>query len=136
MGIRNYRYFLVFVNSVFFCTVYTLALCITELVLRTHVHGDGSAEAFGDALYSNPTPLIVGVFLFLILFAIGGLSGFHGYLIWRNVSTNEELKGMYRGDLHPFRQGRILYALNSFFPQAYPSYIRPKRIITIYPDDV
>ena len=129
IGVRNYRYYLLFVNSVFLNVLYTLAFCIAEIALRTCADRDCSAGALGRALADNPVPLIVAVYLFLIAHAIGGLSGFHYYLNVRNVTTNEELKGVYRGPRNPFHRGHLLYGLHSLFPPAYPRFLPARQPI-------
>ena len=127
VGIRNYRYFLLFVFSLFFNVIFTFALCITEISMRTCVDRDCSAHALEEALRDNPVPLIVAVFLYLIAHPLGGLAGFHQYLNLRNVTTNEELKGVYRGDRNPFRKGYFMYCFHSVFPPAYPRFL-PSRM--------
>jgi hypothetical protein len=121
------------VNSILVNCVYTIGCCIAEIVLRTlHYrddHGESAATALGEALADNPASLIVLVFVSIVLFLIGGLAGFHGYLLWRNVTTNEELKGLYRGNQNPYRRGRLLYCLQSFCSPAYNSYIRPRVVV-------
>jgi len=111
VGKRNYRSFFVFVSTTAILCVVVMATIALQLVLSTQrFHGEDpsrtTAEAFARALAFWGAGVTILVFV-LALLAFGftaGLTGFHIFLMWRNVSTNEFIKKTYgrKNEHNPF----------------------------------
>jgi len=132
IGRRNYRYFLVFVYGVLVNSLFTATMCATEIVLRClQSRQTAGLQKFAEAMIANPMSLIVAL---LALCAFGGLcalSGFHSYLLCKNVTTNEELKNSYNNKANPFFRGRILYWIRAWFPPHWPRYVRFRELAVL-----
>eukprot|EP00183_Erythrolobus_madagascarensis_P001200 CAMPEP_0185847448 /NCGR_PEP_ID=MMETSP1354-20130828/2719_1 /TAXON_ID=708628 /ORGANISM="Erythrolobus madagascarensis, Strain CCMP3276" /LENGTH=374 /DNA_ID=CAMNT_0028547743 /DNA_START=179 /DNA_END=1303 /DNA_ORIENTATION=+ len=116
VGRRNYRSFFVFVSSTALLCVYVMATIVLQLTLNTRrflsLNADdaeySTAEAFASALgfWGSGVLLVVFVFVLLAFGFTGGLTGFHLFLMWRNVTTNEFIKKTYgkRNELNPYEE--------------------------------
>lgn len=75
-----------------------LASAILHLVLKTRFYQDkndsGISQALRDTLSDGPTAVnFVVIFICMFGFSFtGGLTGFHLYLMWHNVTTAESFK--------------------------------------------
>jgi len=122
IGERNYNYFLWFVMSVSLLTVYATVVCIVEVIVLSVQSDYSGFLAFLDALSRAPVNLIIAFFTFIVFGFVTSLACFHWYLIWKNQTTNETLKGIYKTkESSPFWVGCLPYCLNVFFPSTSPS---------------
>eukprot|EP00656_Telonema_subtile_P038737 TRINITY_DN43934_c0_g1_i3.p1 TRINITY_DN43934_c0_g1~~TRINITY_DN43934_c0_g1_i3.p1 ORF type:complete len:312 (+),score=77.03 TRINITY_DN43934_c0_g1_i3:138-1073(+) len=87
IGRRNYRFFLWFINLTFFNAVYTFIFSVIHLTLVADQNGTGIAEAIRDN-WGTDVALVIS---FLALLPVGGLAGYHLYLVSINQTTNEEV---------------------------------------------
>eukprot|EP00177_Eucheuma_denticulatum_P006432 GFKZ01011732.1.p1 GENE.GFKZ01011732.1~~GFKZ01011732.1.p1 ORF type:complete len:373 (-),score=32.43 GFKZ01011732.1:786-1811(-) len=106
IGLRNYRSYFTFVS------VATIAeiLAITVSVLTIHWSAAGIREEFpmigyGESLRralsgAVAVNLVVILICILALAFTGGLTGFHLYLMWNNVTTAESFKKRNRNGAH------------------------------------
>lgn len=123
IGERNYHWFLWFVYTIWVELVYSLALCILNMVWVVNDSDKEGTSAFVEILSNAPIQLILSVFALGVLAAISGLAGFHTYLICLNQTTNEQLKGLYRTKPNPHYRG-ITYCCYVLFPSRTTSWIR------------
>ncbi|XVF54742.1 hypothetical protein PTKIN_Ptkin05aG0205900 [Pterospermum kingtungense] len=101
IGVRNYRFFFMFV---FFATL----LCL-------YVHGfcwvyirrimDSEGTTIWKAMTKTPASIVLIIYTFISVWFVGGLTVFHLYLISTNQSTYENFR--YRYDCHenPYNKG-------------------------------
>lgn len=113
VGLRNYRYFLSFVALTALLSTYLLSLDIAILVeasiVRTAKSGiklksSISIESLIEEVLRRPMATFFFCFLTCVSCPLFNLCAFHLYLIAKNLTTNEELKGIYVGD-SPFSLG-------------------------------
>lgn len=67
---------------------------------------------FIDAVKISPVSVVEMIICFFCVWSILGLAGFHTYLIMSNLTTNEDVKGMFskRNNLpvkNPYSQGSV-----------------------------
>uniref|UniRef100_A0A8C9SFM3 Palmitoyltransferase n=1 Tax=Scleropages formosus TaxID=113540 RepID=A0A8C9SFM3_SCLFO len=100
VGKRNYRFFYSFLVSLSFLTAFIFGCVITHLTAR-------SLPSYFCYTIKN---LVV---CFFSIWSILGLSGFHTYLVASNLTTNEDIKGLWSG-----KQGEDMgnpYSYSSIF---------------------
>lgn len=89
VGKRNYRYFYMFIVSLSLLCIYVLACSLTHLILLS------KEDSIIEACKKSPMSFVVFMICFLSIWSILGLAGFHTFLTAVNLTTNEDLKGVY-----------------------------------------
>lgn len=118
---NNYRYFILFVNSVTFLCVWVFGFSLTKLVLLYYDHGRNGLASLGDSIRDSPVSLVLIIFCFVSVWSVGGLSSYHFYLTSLNITTNEEFKRS-RKDRSVFNRGKWLNFARVYCAPTYVSY--------------
>lgn len=92
VGKRNYRYFYMFILTFSLLCIYVLACSLTHIILLT------KEKDVIRACEESPASVCVILICFVSVWSILALAGFHTYLIAVNLTTNEDLKGIYNRD--------------------------------------
>merc|ERR1712166_1235368 len=109
IGRRNYRFFLWFINLTFVNAIYTFIFSLIHL----HMETDSNRGIYRAVQYNWGTDVSL-VISFLALLPVGGLVGYHGYLVAINQTTNEEVNDVYKREPNPFNRSCQTNALEGF----------------------
>ena len=99
MAKRNYRVFCFFVYCLCLQDLLVLILSIYHVVTLTDEYkavGMGTSAALEATLRRNPISLLLAIYAFAALFFVGGLCGFHVYLVCAGLTTNEQVRLLLR----------------------------------------
>jgi hypothetical protein len=96
---RNYRTFLLFIFTTSILCIYVFACCLTQLFLKHNqlvddARRDGriTSGLWGKTLADVPAALALMAYTFLFFLFVGGLTGFHSYLVATNQTTYENFR--------------------------------------------
>jgi len=128
IGRRNYRFYLLFVFMLTLDCLYIIILSVLHIVMNVNASNETSTAsrfryAMDQAYYFS---IILPVVAVGGLCFVGGLCGFHCYLVSKGVSTSEFVKKTYRGKDNPHSKGIILNHITALCNPWFPSYIHFK----------
>ncbi|KAL0905421.1 hypothetical protein M5K25_023841 [Dendrobium thyrsiflorum] len=101
IGKRNYRFFFMFVSSTTLLCFYVLTFCCVSLKKIMLAYECNLWEA----LMKSPVSGILLIYTFVVVWFVGGLTGFHMYLICTNQTTYENFRYRYDGKMNPYNRG-------------------------------
>lgn len=102
IGRRNYRTFFTFIATATILCVYVLGFCLVHLLLLMKQQ---KSHNFFQAIMGAPVSFLLVVLSFFLMWSVGGLTGYHMYLISNNLTTHEQIRvpmARRNGNRNPF----------------------------------
>ncbi|OAY30642.1 probable protein S-acyltransferase 7 [Manihot esculenta] len=117
IGLRNYRFFFMFVFSTTLLCFYVHGFC--WVYIKRIMNSEETTIWKGMA--KAPASIVLVVYTFISVWFVGGLSVFHLYLISKNQSTYENFRYRYDGLANPFDKGLFENFMEIFCSSIPPS---------------
>ncbi|KMZ71595.1 putative Zinc finger protein [Zostera marina] len=116
IGLRNYRFFYLFISSATFLSLYIFVISWLNIIyLRKH-YGSIFLAMRGEIL-----SLALIIYTFMGVWFVGGLTVFHFYLIITNQTTYESFRYQYEKRKNPYNKGVWRNITELFFSRIPPS---------------
>ncbi|KAG8655963.1 hypothetical protein MANES_04G087400v8 [Manihot esculenta] len=103
IGLRNYRFFFMFVFSTTLLCIYVFVFCwvyIRRIMSSEHT-------SILKAMIKTPASIVLIVYTFISMWFVGGLTAFHLYLIGTNQTTYENFRYRYDRRANPYNKGVV-----------------------------
>ncbi|PIN19300.1 DHHC-type Zn-finger protein [Handroanthus impetiginosus] len=117
IGLRNYRFFFMFVFSTMLLCLYVQGFCWVYVVKIMN----SEKSTIWKAMTKTPASIVLIIYTFLALWFVGGLTVFHLYLISTNQTTYENFRYQYRRDSNPYNKGMVGNFMEVFCTSIPPS---------------
>ncbi|XP_026664451.2 probable protein S-acyltransferase 7 [Phoenix dactylifera] len=125
IGLRNYRYYLMFIFSDLVFFIYIFAF--SSWRIRRKMVNTGSG-VFG-VIQSAPEIFALAVFSFVSIWFLGGLLVFHAYLITLNQTARENFKQRYAKSPNPYDKGILGNLKEALFTRLPPSKVNFRAVV-------
>ncbi|XP_078438261.1 putative protein S-acyltransferase 4 [Wolffia australiana] len=116
IGIRNYRFFYLFISSSTILCLYVFTFSWLNIIERKRHYGSIWKSMLGEVL-----SLILIIYTFIAVWFVGGLTVFHTYLICTNQTTYENFRYRYEKNGNPYNKGIAKNFMSLFFSEIPPS---------------
>ncbi|KAL8139976.1 hypothetical protein V2J09_005997 [Rumex salicifolius] len=117
IGLRNYRFFFMFVSSTTILCIYVFGFCWVYIKRIM----DAEDTNIWRAMIKTPASIVLIVYTFIAVWFVGGLTAFHLYLISTNQTTYENFRYRYDHRANPYNKGVIENFKEIFFTSIPPS---------------
>ncbi|CAN8266330.1 unnamed protein product [Cochlearia groenlandica] len=116
IGLRNYRFFFMFVFSTTLLCIYVFAFCWVYIRKIT----ESEHTTIWKGMLKTPASIVLIIYTFISMWFVGGLTAFHLYLISTNQTTYENFRYRYDRRTNPHNKG-VVNNFKETFCSAIPS---------------
>lgn len=122
--------FLGFVYSTCLLALFNLGCCLAHIgMLAGIVESNGNSM---EMLESAGSSIFIGFYILMFLVFIGGLAGFHTYLIIKGYTTNEVMKKSFNSrKMHPYQRSNCFKHLINYWKQTKTQWVQFDKEITV-----
>ncbi|CAL9765717.1 unnamed protein product [Musa acuminata subsp. burmannicoides] len=117
IGLRNYRFFYMFVFSTTLLCLYVFGFCWVCIVKIKNAE----QISIWRAMTKTPASIVLIIYTFISVWFVGGLSIFHLYLMSTNQTTYENFRYRYDRRANPYNRGVVENFKEIFFTSIAPS---------------
>nr|CAD1829021.1 unnamed protein product [Ananas comosus var. bracteatus] len=117
IGLRNYRFFYLFISSSTFLCIYVFTLSWLNIIEERKNYNNSLWKSMTGEVLS----LVLIVYTFIAVWFVGGLTAFHTYLISSNQTTYENFRYRYDKKENPYNKGILSNFKQVFFSKMPPS---------------
>ncbi|GLU18728.1 hypothetical protein SLE2022_350120 [Rubroshorea leprosula] len=117
IGLRNYRFFFMFVFATTLLCIYVFAFC--WVYIRRIM--DSEETTVWKAMIKTPASIVLIIYTFIAMWFVGGLTAFHLYLISTNQTTYENFRYRYDRRANPYDKGVVENFKEIFYSSIPPS---------------
>ncbi|KAL5724430.1 protein S-acyltransferase [Ranunculus cassubicifolius] len=103
IGLRNYRFFFMFVFSTTILCIYVFGFCWVYIKRIM----DAEDKSIWRAMTRTPASIVLIIYTFIAVWFVGGLTVFHLYLISTNQTTYENFRYRYDRRANPYNKGVV-----------------------------
>ncbi|TKY60554.1 S-acyltransferase 7 [Spatholobus suberectus] len=103
IGLRNYRFYYMFVFSATLLCLYVHAFCWVYIIRIK----DSEEISIWKAMTKTIASIVLIIYTFVCVWFVGGLTVFHTYLISTNQSTYENFRYRYNQQVNPYNRGIV-----------------------------
>uniref|UniRef100_A0A804N274 S-acyltransferase n=2 Tax=Zea mays TaxID=4577 RepID=A0A804N274_MAIZE len=115
IGLRNYRFFFLFISTSTFLCLYVFVLSWLNIAAQRASHGGSLLRS----VTGEPLSLVLIVYSFVVAWFVGGLTVFHIYLMSTNQTTYENFRYRYEEKENPYNRG-VLANMSEVFCTGMP----------------
>lgn len=116
IGLRNYRFFFLFISFATSLCIYVFTLSLLNILGTIR-----EVKSIGGAMSKEILSVVLIIYCFLAVWFVGGLTVFHLYLIITNQTTYEKFRYKYDRKENPHNQGILRNFKDLFFSKVPPS---------------
>nr|CAD1817329.1 unnamed protein product [Ananas comosus var. bracteatus] len=119
IGLRNYRYFILFISTATFLCIYIFLFSTLNIVGEKNNY----PGSIWNVMKKEVLSLVLMIYTFVTVWFIGGLTVFHLYLIGTNQTTYENFRYRYNRKENPYSKGILRSFTDLFFSKTPPSMV-------------
>ncbi|THU47642.1 hypothetical protein C4D60_Mb09t17760 [Musa balbisiana] len=125
IGLRNSRYYLMFILSALVFFSYIFAFSWLRIRRNWSKTRSGLFRMLGDA----PETFLLALFSFMAIWLVGGFFIFHAYLIALNQTARENFKQLYAKTPNPYDKGILRNIKEALFTRLPPSKVNFRALV-------
>ncbi|KAJ9548042.1 hypothetical protein OSB04_020585 [Centaurea solstitialis] len=126
IGVRNYRFFILFITSSTVLCVYVFTFSLLDIIRQ--------GGSLWNSVSKDSVLVVLVAYCFVCVWFVGGLSIFHFYLISTNQTTYENFRNRYEKKKNPFNEG-LWKNLKDVFCTKLPPPINFREWVTVEEED-
>ncbi|GAB2295636.1 hypothetical protein Dimus_029791 [Dionaea muscipula] len=123
IGLRNYRFFILFISSSTLLCIYVFTFSLINILSK--------GGKIWHAMSQDVLSVILVVYCFIAVWFVGGLTMFHMYLMCTNQTTYENFRYRYDKNKNPHNLGILRNLVQIFCSKIPPSMINLREMVLV-----